>query len=615
MQNVENWFRAPADELAARLQSDYKQILDDDGLRQKDDRIHAGLYGGGPATAGFSPSTYMRAQLPDDRIRWNVCKPVVDSAVSKLAAKNPPRPMLLTSGGDWVLRDRAKKLEKFIEGCFYEGKVRGLMTGIFRDAAVFGTGILKIFEHRNRVSFERILRGHLYTDYSESMNGKPSTFYEVRYMSKDKLKALYPRKAAEIDRIGTSVPDIDINLEWTWRVSRADQLEVIEAFHVSDDDKKPGRYAVVSGDVVISDTPWNGPAPYLFFHWSKPLQGFWGTGIIRDIRDVQREINQTLARVHDALRLYAVPRASVEKNSGIEIRHLRGGSGALQDIIFRNPGAAPPQFYAPAVMPPEVYNYLESQYIRAFELSGVSQLTAQSRKPPGLDSGIALRIYHDIETERFATIVRAFEDIHIELAQKTIACARKIFEKENGYTVATREKYTATKIDWAEVNMDEDRYQLQIWPASTLPQTPAGRLEYLTNLKNANLITDEQFKRVAGFPDIEAEFDLDLAPMELIDKIIGKILYEGTYIPPEPFYPLEPALIRAESYYMRAQIDGMDEERLILLRRFMKELKDYAAAAQAELVAQMQASGIKPPPGLPPGAPPLPEPPPELPPA
>jgi hypothetical protein len=42
-------------------------------------------------------------------------------------------------------------------------------------------------------------------------------------------------------------------------------------------------------------------------------------------------------------------------------------------------------------MHPEVYNHLDRLYQRAYEISGISELSATGKKPAGLESGAALQ--------------------------------------------------------------------------------------------------------------------------------------------------------------------------------------------------------------------------------
>ena len=67
--------------------------------------------------------------------------------------------------------------------------------------------------------------------------------------------------------------------------------------------------------------------------------------------------------------------------------------------------------------------FINEQYMKtvqilkeqAYELVGISQLSAQSSKPAGLNSGIALTTMEDIESDRFETqlsqVIRAYVDI------------------------------------------------------------------------------------------------------------------------------------------------------------------------------------------------------------
>jgi hypothetical protein len=42
-------------------------------------------------------------------------------------------------------------------------------------------------------------------------------------------------------------------------------------------------------------------------------------------------------------------------------------------------------------------------------------MSASSQKPAGLDSGVAIREFQDIETERFALVSQNYEDCYISI--------------------------------------------------------------------------------------------------------------------------------------------------------------------------------------------------------
>jgi hypothetical protein len=77
------------------------------------------------------------------------------------------------------------------------------------------------------------------------------------------------------------------------------------------------------------------------------------------------------------------------------------------------------------------------------------------------------------------------------------------------------------------------------------------------------------------------------AAIDDIDRVIENITDNGKYDPPEPFQNLSLGVQMVQSAYLREKDQGLKEERLDLLRRWITE-------AQGLLTAQAQPPGIQP---------------------
>ena len=156
---------------------------------------------------------------------------------------------------------------------------------------------------------------------------------------------------------------------------------------------------------------------------------------------------------------------------------------------------------------------------------------------------------------------------------------------------AAYDRYSVTPMVWKDVDLDQDSYVLKVFPSSSLPSTPAGKLAMVNDLLGAQLISPETGKKLLDFPDLEGELSLDRAAEDAIDKVIEQILDEGTYRPPEPFDDLQLTLKKMQAAYLRARNENAPEERLDIMRQYMLEAKallDQAAAEQA--MAQQAAT-------------------------
>jgi hypothetical protein len=235
---------------------------------------------------------------------------------------------------------------------------------------------------------------------------------------------------------------------------------------------------------------------------------------------------------------------------------------------------------------PEVFQHLDRLIQRSYEITGVSMLSAQSRKPPGIISGRAIQEYHDIESERFMEVGRRYEQMILNYARQSITLAREAAEAGKPIKLNGIDKRNLVQLKWKDVDIDEDAYVMQIFASSSLPQQPAARIDRVLQLMEGQLIDPQMGQKLLDFPDLESYNQLRDAPIEDIEAQI-EVLLDGRYEPPEPFQSLDRAVVMVQSAYLRARRQGAPESVLENMRRFMAEVKALKDRIQQE--AQKQA--------------------------
>ena len=141
-------------------------------------------------------------------------------------------------------------------------------------------------------------------------------------------------------------------------------------------------------------------------------------------------------------------------------------------------------------------------------------------------------------------------------------------------------------IDWGDIDLDKDAYVMTMFPVSSLPSTPAARLQRVEELRQAGYIDMPTAKRLLDFPDIEAEENLSNAAADDVDACISKILDDATPTYPhiEAYQSLDLIMSRAVSAYLFAKHHGADQKRLDMLRRYI----DEASAKKAKVIQTQQ---------------------------
>jgi len=556
-----NDFRWWAKETGADdVMATYNHIRNRGDSRRSDTLRHMRLYGNRDFL-GAGPSSYAMP-VSSDRVTLNVIKSVCDT-VSARVAKNRPRPVFLTSGGNYSLRRRAQLLEKFVESQFYTAGLYNLAPKVFLDACVFGTGIIKTYKSGDKIRMERVFPGEVFVDQAEGLYGEPRQMFQRKYINRDVLIDMFPSKAGVL-RTVQAWDDEDGDYGYD---STGDQLCVVEAWHLpSSEGASDGRHCIVVDGVELLREDWvHDSFPFSIIKWSDRLRGYWGMGLAEELTGIQVEINKLLMKIQKAMQLLAVPWVLVEAGSKIKKAHLNNQIGAIIPYSGTPPIVRPNQ-----TMSPEVFSHLDRLYQRAYEIAGVSQLSATSLKPAGLESGVALREYNDIESERFALISRQYENMFMDVAKKVVALGKEISQEYKGWSVvAQRDRNTIQEVKWKDVDMGKDAYVLKVFPSSSLPATPAGRLAMVEQLMRAGLLSGDEAKRLLDFPDLDRELALDRAASDNIDRIVENIVDDGQYESPEPFMDLVLALKKVQAAYNKAVNDNVPEERLSMLRQFL----------------------------------------------
>lgn len=558
-----------------------------EGIREAQSQRHTGnvenmaLYGN-TYYSDLAASGFARLERigSNHRITLNVIQSMCDTVVARVA-KAKVRATYLTHGGNWSMQRKAKLLERFTDGQFYSTEVYNIMPKIFLDACVFGTGVGKVYEDNKRIKLERILPDEIIVDDNEARYAAPRQLFQRKLMAKDVLMALFPEAKNFI--LNASSFDDDSTGEY----KASEQIEVIEAWHLpSGKGAGDGRHVIAIENATLMDDGWERDNfPFVFIRWAERMLGFWGQGLAEQLTGIQVELNKILKMIQLQMHL-ATPKVFIESGSQISKAHINNEAWGIIEY-----SGTMPEFVVPKTTSAEVFSHLDRLYTRAYEIAGVSQLAAQSKKPAGLDSGVALREFQDIETERFMVVAQQYEKLFLDAAEQMIDLARGISARGDGYEVLSHGDKYIESIKWSDIDLERDQYVMKVYPTSLLPTTPAAKLQKVIEMVQAGMIDQHEARGLLDYPDLESVNELATASSEGIRMLIEEMAEHGRYHPPEPFMNLSMAVQMVQSAYLRAKINGAPEKNLDLMRRFIQEAVGMLAsiAQQAMMQQQQQA--------------------------
>jgi hypothetical protein len=564
-------------------------LKEQQSFRYRQAAIFARLYGNMPlfnwVGSNLNKLGGTNQSLPIDRPTMNVVQSCVDTLTSRIT-QNKPRPVFLTDNANYKERNLAKQMNNFINGELYQTRAYELAALQLRDAAVLGTGCIKIFETPdNKVGLERTLPTELLVDPNDAIYGDPRQLFHVKLVDRSVLAEMLPDGKSDIAKAEAAFPDNSADSQKTI----SDQIIVAEAWHLPSGEKaSDGRHVIVCTAGVILDEPYSKPRfPFSFLHYSPRIMGFWGQGLAEQLMGTQVEINKLLMTISNSINLVGVPRVFVEEGSKVVSAHLNNQIGAI--VKYR--GTKPIYEVAPCV-PQELYGQLERLVQYAYQQSGISALAATAQKPAGLNSGEAIRNYDDLQSDRFAALEKRYTEVFIDLAYQITDRAKDIAEATGKYSTVYPNKDGTKQIDLPNAEMLNDPV-IQCFSASSLPRDPAGRLAKVTELMQGGLISPQEGRRLLDYPDIEQVDKLENAVEERILQALDDIVESGKYTAPDPYMLAQPGLATklVTQYYNLYVPAKLEEEKAQKLRDFFLAIQ---ALEQKAMQPPMPAPGMAP---------------------
>lgn len=483
-----------------------------------------------------------RDVLPDSRdrvARKNVIASACDTMNSQ-QIKNRPRPWLVTVGGDWEAWNRARLAGMWIDGFFEHAGVYELGDLCDLDSKVYGTGVCKVWEDdtSDLPQLERVYPGELWTDPREESVGKLRTLYHVRGVDREVLAEAYPEHAEEIRSQQRTASVANLEPE-----GAVDMVSVVEAWRLPTPKGGGGRHVICTETATLYDEEWTDDAfPFVFMYWRRDPMHSTGIGLAEQLVGTQIDVNELEATLCEAYRrqvaAWLIPRGSLPPEKL---------SNAIGTYYVFDESKGPPQYYTPPAVSADLLARSSAQIESAFHLAGVSQLSAAMMKPAGLNSGIALQNYQDVESQRHVMAGRSYERFYCELAKRILRCADRLLERLKRQAAEARErgdedvdgidedvltmyggKRSLRAVKYSAASLGKRPHMVRVFPTSALAQTPAARLQQVNDMWNMGLIDDRSsMLELLSFPDLDRYTEQQLGGHWEVDELIDAAI-DGT---------------------------------------------------------------------------------------
>lgn len=416
----------------------------------------------------------------------NIIASCIDTLHAKIA-ESKVRPFFTTINGTFKDIQTVKQTQHFFDIMFDEQGVNKTVSDAFRDACIFDTGVIYVDEETATV--RRALPFQVYVSPSEA-NYKNIT------------KCYYEQKDFPI----TCLP------EKVLAKFKNKNLDFVDFGIYYDTFNKTKAYTA-NGSFVLAEE-WDKQAiPFIFLHYKNPILCNVSISVVDMLINIQQEINILMAKIKDASQINPANTFFVPDGSSIKAQQLNNRVGNVITYKPQASGGVPVITSTPAFIDGQYMSLLDSLIQKAYDIVGVSQLSATSRKPTGLNSGIAIATAEDIEADRFETQLNQVIRAYVDIAKTCI----KIFDKDS--EVLPSSKYRCS-IKWSDVLREADNMNIQFSGADNLSKDPSTKLQQLQQLATAGVIPAARISQLMQIPDLEMGYSLANNAIEAVMEVI-----------------------------------------------------------------------------------------------
>jgi hypothetical protein len=593
VETVTKWWFAPAEQAYQHINEVVKSIQNQQAARKDANARWLRLYTNF-AMMGFFGGVYSRLMPAgsfanrNGQFTYNVVESCID-AVSAKISKSRPAPKMVPNTATFKQKKKAKATNTYLATMFdrLDSYERGQEA--FTDACIFGTGLVKVYVEDSRVKLDRVLVNDIVVDEQDGMQpGGPRQLHQDTHIDRDVLIELYPDYETELRDASGLFLGQSVSLATT------NMVAVRESWHLpSADGAGDGCHVICTSNATLLHEQWDHPwFPFAVYRW-KPFIGWHGTGLAQQLTGIQIEIHKLTMLIAMSVEVNCKPTVWVPMEADVVAEQIGDDVG----VAVRYSGGTTPTFVNPNAQPAEVYQLLQDCFDKAYSLSGISQMQAQSMKPPGDLSGAALRAYADIDTVRFELQEQRFEKFYCDVAKLVLAMSKQLYDTDEGRALMRKDKHFASQmddIDFDAFGTDVDEFEITMFPVSSLPDDPSGRMQSIEDWIQAGYIDRANAMDLLNIPDLQEYISIQVAGIDNARSAVDKIRWEATWVQPDALMDLNTCTQLAQAAWLEGQDDGTPPNNLDMLARFIN-------ACHAK---QQEMNPPAPPPAPAPSAPP-----------
>ena len=270
--------------------------------------------------------------------------------------------------------------------------------------------------------------------------------------------------------------------------------------------------------------------PYLEIHYTNPVKGDTSQSVVDQLYGIQTQIDELLAVMKDSIAVNPGMTLLVPRSSNIKTNMLSNRTGQIiQYDPIPGQTTSPVTYATNDIISPQFVQLLDKLKNDAYEIVGISQLSATSQKPSGLNSGVALNTMEDIESSRFETQLNSVVRLYVDVAK---ACL-DIFPPEIDILP---DDLNRANIKWADIVEARNNMKIQFSAAESLSKDPSEKLKQLVALSQAGVIPQSHIATLMELPDLQSGYNLSNNAFNSVYTFIDNVLVSGILPDKIPVY-------------------------------------------------------------------------------
>ena len=488
-------------------------------------------------------------------IQENVIASCIETLCSKIASQKV-RPFFNTVNGTFKEMQVARQAQVFFDQLYEENNVGKVVTNAFRDACIFDKGIVKISDEgiTNRLPW------NVFIDPREK------SYNQITHIA-EKL----PKTPGRLLKLKYGIA-ADYNLDYTV-YEYYDVIEHVKAIYVVEMNK------------VITHKYEPEIIPYLSIHYSDPIKSNTSQSVVDQLYGIQMQIDEILAVMKDSIQMNPGMTLLVPRSSNIKTNMLSNRTGqVIQYDPIPGQTTSPVTWATNDIISAQFVQLLDKLKNDAYEVVGISQLSATSQKPEGLNSGVALSTMEDIESDRFETQLNNVIRLYVDIAK---ACL-DIFPPDDNILP---DDLSRANIKWADIVEARNNMKIQFSAAQSLSKDPSEKLKQLTALAQAGVIPNSHIATLMELPDLQSGYNLANNAFNAVYTFIDEVMKNGVpetipeYLPTDKGALLETEIINTMLSLAVKPVDNANE--INTLKQLLAKLQEVQlnSATSAEMFA------------------------------